>query len=153
MYNGNNVISLYSILITNTLNIMKEIIDRVKYVNGLLTLQEEIENRKLKTFTKSVNVKKVFSPKQNKIVITRYTTYKVMKLLYKQKSLYKIMFFIPEGKLTFGTDEFYDFIEDKWELLKEKKKINIDELREEQIKWNELYTTLSNIKKLPHENI
>lgn len=132
---------------------MIEIINRIKYINGLLTIQEEIENRNFNTFVEYVTTKKDFRKKQNKIITSRYTTYRVQKLLPNQGKLYDIRFFIPEGKFTFGTDEFYDFIEEKWEKLQKKKKINLDELRKEQIKWNELYTTLSNIKKLPHENI
>jgi hypothetical protein len=132
---------------------MIEIINRIKYINGLLTIQEEIENRNFNTFVEYVTTKKDFRKKQNKIITSRYTTYRVQKLLPNQRKLYDIRFFIPKGKLTFGTDEFYDFIEEKWEKLQKKKKINLDELRKEQIKWNELYTTLSNIKKLPHENI
>lgn len=132
---------LCPILITNT-NQMDDIIKRLTMIKDLLDIEEEIKKGDLSKFNKATDTKIVFSKKQNMNLIRHYITYRRRKRI-NDKEIYNVTFLHRKNKYQYGSDEFNNFIADKWEKFKEKKKIDIDSLKKEQEKWSEFHTSIS----------
>lgn len=121
---------------------MDNIIKRLTFIQEILNVNEEIEKGDLSTFTKTKYYTLRFSKRKNKKLKYYYANYRKRKL-HKGEEIYEVTFQYAQDKYTPGTEEFIEFVQNKWKKIKKVKNYNIEELIEEQKKWNELYSTIN----------
>jgi hypothetical protein len=121
---------------------MDNIIKRLTFIQEMLNVNEEIEKGDLSTFTKTNYHTLRFSKRKNKKYKYYYANIR-KKMFLNGEKIYEITFQYSRDKYTPGTEEFIEFVQNKWKKIKKVKKYNIEELIEEQKKWNELYSTIN----------